>query len=259
MQQHRTPSPHSETLGIGERLRNAREAKGLTLAAAETLTHIRALYLQALEDEQFDRLPATVYTRGYLRTYAAALGLNSDELMEAYPLAFDAPAQPLVPAFPAEVPIRPAVPPSRLRRLVMIIGGAVVLVFVVLILIGYQQLRQFAKPVPPPAPPPAAAVAEPAHPPSPVAPGEPANQEPGAGAGVELVVQATGTSWLRVLADDQEIFQGLVHEGEVKVWRARERLTVRVGDTTAVSLQVNGQPVLSDVRRRVWEETFTAP
>lgn len=228
----------------------------MTLAAAETLTHIRALYLQALEDEQFNRLPATVYTRGYLRTYAATLGLNPDELMEAYPLAFDAPAEPLVPAFPSEVPIRPAVPPSRLRRLVMIIGGAVVLVFMVLILIGYQQLRQFAKPVPPPAPPPAAAVAEPVHPPSPAVPGETPNQEPGIG--VELVVQATGTSWLRVLADDQEIFQGLVHEGEVKVWRARERLTVRVGDTTAVSLRVNGQPVLSDVRRRVWEETFTA-
>ncbi len=256
MQQHRTPSPHSETLGIGERLRNAREAKGLTLAAAETLTHIRALYLQALEEEQFDRLPATVYTRGYLRTYAATLGLNPDELIEAYPLAFDAPAQPLVPAFPAEVPIRPAVPPSRVRRIIMIIGGAVVLVFIVLILIGYQQMRQFAKPVPPPAPP-EAAVAEPAHPPAPGEPGEPAGQTPGAG--VELVVQATGTSWLRVLADDEEIFQGLVHEGEVKVWRARERLTVRVGDTTAVSLQVNGQPVLSDVRRRVWEETFTAP
>lgn len=257
MQQHRTPSPHSETLGIGERLRNAREARGLTLAATETLTHIRALYLQALEDEQFDRLPATVYARGYLRTYAAAVSLDPDELMEAYPAAFSAPAQPLVPAFPAEVPIRPAVPPSRLRRLVMYVGGIVVLVLAILALIGYQQLRQFAQPVPPPAPRPIT-VAEPAHPPPPPAqPGEAPAPVPGTG--VELVIQATGTSWVRVLADDEEIFQGLVHEGEVKAWRARERLTVRVGDMTAVSVLVNGQPVQSEARRRVWEETFTAP
>src|SRR5438876_860666 len=85
MQEDRVPSSPDDLLGIGERLRNAREAKGLTLAVAETLTRIRATYLSALEEEQFARLPGAVYARGYLRTYALALGLDPDDLMEAYP------------------------------------------------------------------------------------------------------------------------------------------------------------------------------
>ena len=76
-------------------MRNAREAKGLTLAAAETLTRIRAVYLEALEEEKFDRLPGAVYARGYLRTYAPALGIDPDELMDAYPGAFNAPDEPI--------------------------------------------------------------------------------------------------------------------------------------------------------------------
>src|SRR2546430_13430502 len=95
MQEDRAPSSADGLLGIGERLRNAREAKGLTLAVAETLTRIRATYLSALEEEQFARLPGAVYARGYLRTYALALGLDPDDLMEAYPGAFSRSHEPI--------------------------------------------------------------------------------------------------------------------------------------------------------------------
>ncbi len=268
MQEHRVPSSRSDTLGIGERLRNAREAKGLTLAVAETLTRIRAVYLEALEEERFDRLPGPVYARGYLRTYALALGLDPDELMETYPGAFRTPDEPIFTSLPTEVPIRPAVPPSPLRRMAMYAGGAVLLIIAVLGFIGYQQLHQFAQPVPKPTPSPRAA-GEPTRPPgqadtSPASPTRPGPAQPAAptaipGGGVELTVQATGTSWLLVAADGEEVFQGLVHTGDVRVWRARERLTVRVGNNEGVSVLVNGQPVRHEVQHHVWEETFTAP
>ncbi len=259
MQERRSSSQH-ETLGIGERLRNAREARGLTLAAAETLTRIRATYLKALEDEQFDRLPASVYARGFLRTYAVALGLDPDELTEAYPAAFDTPEQPPVfSSLPAEIPIHPATPPSRARRIAVMVGAVALLIVSILGYIGLQQMRQFVQPVPPkPSP---AAVAEPARPAPPVAqPSQPAPPFAPPSipeGGIELMVQASGDSWLLVVADGEPAFQGLVHEGDVKVWRARERLTIRVGNTAAVSLRVNGQIVQPDARRRVWEQTFT--
>ncbi len=258
--QERGTSSQGETLGIGERLRNAREARGLTLAAAETLTRIRATYLKALEDEQFDRLPASVYRRGFLRTYAVALGLDPDELTEDYPAAFDTPTQPPVfSSLPAEIPIHPATPPSRARRIAITVGAVALLIIAILGFIGLQQMRQFAQPVPPKSPP--AVVAEPTSPVPPAAPPA-APLSPSAlpgvpEGGVEVMVQASGTSWLLVLADGEQVFQGLINEGDVKVWRARERLTVRVGNTAAISLRVNGQVVQPDPRRRVWEQTFT--
>jgi len=254
-------SSRGEALGIGERLRNAREAKGLTLTAAESLTRIRATYLLALEEERFDRLPASVYTRGFLRTYALALGLDPDELAEAYPAAFDAPEpRPVFSSLPVEIPIRPAAPPSRARRIAVTVGAAALFIFSLLGYIGLQEMRQFAQPVPPKSPP--AAAPQPALPPEaapPSQPATPAGPPGGAAGGVELTVQATGTSWLLVLADGDEVFQGFVRQGDVKVWRAQERLTVRVGNTTAVSLQVNGQVVTPVAGRRVWEQTFTPP
>ena len=269
MREDRAPSSPDDLFGIGERLRNAREAKGLTLAVAETLTRIRATYLAALEEEQFDRLPGAAYARGYLRTYALALGLDPDDLMEAYPGAFSQPHEPIFTSLPTEIPIRPAVPPSLTRRIALYAGGAILLVIAVLGLIGYQQLHQFAQPVPKPAPP---STSEPAHPaeepaPSPaspplagaVQPAAPAARAAIPGGGVELTVQATGPCWLLVSADGEEVFKGTVNAGDVRVWRARERVTVRVGNNEAVSVLVNGQPVHQDPRRQVWEETFTAP
>ena len=269
MQEDRAPSSPDDLLGIGERLRNAREAKGLTLAVAETLTRIRATYLSALEEEQFARLPGAVYARGYLRTYALALGLDPDDLMEAYPGAFSRSHEPIFTSLPTEIPIRPAVPPSVTRRIALYAGGAILLVIAILGIIGYQQLHQFAQPVPKPAPPPTSEPAHPAEEPAPspaspplagaVQPAAPAARAAIPGGGVELTVQATGPCWLLVSADGEEVFKGTVNAGDVRVWRARARVTVRVGNSEAVSVLVNGQPVQQDPRRQVWEETFTAP
>lgn len=262
MSQGRSVSP-LEPLGIGERLRNAREARGLTLSAAEGLTRIRAVYLQALEDEQFDRLPAPAYTRGYLRTYALALGLPANELVEMYPAAFGTSPRPVFSATPAQIPIRPTAPPSRLRHLVMYVGGTAVTVVLVLGFIGYQQLRQFAQPVPAVSPPSVDSAQPPVQPPSAAPPQAkpsvipvPQNTAPG---GVELALVATGTSWLNVVADGTEVFQGFVQAGDAPVWRARQRLTIRVGNMDAVTLRVNGQLLHPERQGKVWDGVFTAP
>jgi hypothetical protein len=256
---------HPDTSGIGDRLRNAREARGLTLAAAESLTRIRAVYLQALEDEQFDRMPGPVYARGYLRTYALALGLAPDELMETYPAAFGAADRPVFTPRPAQIPIRPTTPPSRLRRVMMYVGGAILTIVLILGFIGYQQLRQFAQPVPPSV---SAPVAEPVPPPAPPKPASVSPQakptvvsapQPAGNGGVELAVAARGSCWLYVVADGVEVFQGLVQAGDAPTWHARQRLTVRVGNVDVVALRVNGQLVQPQTQGKVWEGTFTAP
>ncbi|TML73142.1 MAG: helix-turn-helix domain-containing protein [Actinobacteria bacterium] len=80
---------------IGSSLREARLRQGLDFPELEQATKIRGKYLRALEDEQFDVLPAQTYVKGFLRNYAEYLGLDGqlyvDEYNSRYVLGEDAP------------------------------------------------------------------------------------------------------------------------------------------------------------------------
>ena len=69
---------------IGNSLREARLRQNLELTEAELATKIRGKYLRALEDEQFDLLPAETYVKGFLRTYAEWLGLDGQLYVDEY-------------------------------------------------------------------------------------------------------------------------------------------------------------------------------
>jgi cytoskeleton protein RodZ len=68
---------------IGQQLRQAREARQLTLEQVSRATFIRPHYIQALEAGEFGALPSVTQTRGFLRTYAGFLGLDVDGLIAA--------------------------------------------------------------------------------------------------------------------------------------------------------------------------------
>lgn len=70
-------------MSIGKQLRQAREARNLSLEQVAQATRIRVRYLQALEAEQFELLPSTAQVRGFLRAYAAQLNLDPLPLLAA--------------------------------------------------------------------------------------------------------------------------------------------------------------------------------
>jgi len=70
---------------VGQALAAKRGERGLTIEQVEASTRIRADHLRALEADQLDRLPAPVYAKGYLRTYATYLGLDAEELVAGLP------------------------------------------------------------------------------------------------------------------------------------------------------------------------------
>ena len=70
---------------LGTLLVRAREARGLTIEDAERDTRISRRYLQALESEQFDVIPAPVYARGFLRSYSQYLGIDPQEALAMFP------------------------------------------------------------------------------------------------------------------------------------------------------------------------------
>jgi hypothetical protein len=93
---------------IGNSLREARLRQTLDFPEIEQATKIRGKYLRALEDEQFDVLPAQTYVKGFLRSYAEYLGLDGQLYVDEYNSRFVVGEE--------ESPSRPrrsAPPPSR--------------------------------------------------------------------------------------------------------------------------------------------------
>jgi transcriptional regulator with XRE-family HTH domain len=114
---------------IGATLREARMRLRIDISEIEAQTKIRAKYLRALENEEWNLLPGPTYVKSFLRTYAEALGLDAKLLVEEYKLRHerlsDVELQPIVPATTFDRRRAPAV---RLSR-----GWAIGLVVVVLI------------------------------------------------------------------------------------------------------------------------------
>jgi cytoskeleton protein RodZ len=70
--------------GIGWTLREARKRRKVDLSEVEATTKIRLRHLQAIENEEWDALPGDPYTRGFIRTYGAFLGLDGERLADEY-------------------------------------------------------------------------------------------------------------------------------------------------------------------------------
>ena len=69
---------------IGDNLREARHNRKVSLEDASRATRIKIEILEQLEADEFDRLAAPTYTKGFLRLYAEYLGLDSQSIVEAY-------------------------------------------------------------------------------------------------------------------------------------------------------------------------------
>src|SRR5689334_4249430 len=69
---------------IGNSLREARMRQGLDYNQVELGTKIRAKYIRALEEEQFEVLPSGTYIKGFLRSYADFLGLDGQLYVDEY-------------------------------------------------------------------------------------------------------------------------------------------------------------------------------
>src|SRR5690625_2610703 len=72
------------SMEIGVRLKEAREAKKLSLESLQETTKIQKRYLVAIEQGDFHVLPGKFYARAFIKEYALAVGLNPDELLEEY-------------------------------------------------------------------------------------------------------------------------------------------------------------------------------
>jgi len=227
-------------IGIGNVLRQAREAKNLSLADVEKEIKIRSRYLEALENEEFDVLPGNVYMLGFLRSYASFLGLDANELVGQLKNHLHPEDEEK-----EEVRARPAVYPSSGRSIgkkvkLLAVGLAVCLAIAyVFSAVTREPVPQVADvPVETPAVEEAPQVSE-------------GGSEDGEAViapreeGLELVLQVSdqpgSRCWVEVRADGEKIFSGILEAGARQSFTAEESFWLKAGNAGVLSVTYNGQ------------------
>jgi cytoskeleton protein RodZ len=254
---------------LGDLLRKAREAKGVTLADAEEATRIRIRYLEALEFGDEQSLPARVYVEGFVRNYAVYLGLPPQDVMMRYRAAHAALA-PEMPSLHAAIhPVR-LPDPGRWFRFLMalaLLAGLVAGGYYLGNLLPPLSLdpSSFGLPafnlpfltppevLPDPAEPTPEPTLAPAPAPTPTATVSPAAEEtPAPSPTVEptatrvpeirVEVRLTSSAWLRVTLDGVMAFEGLLAAGENRTWTARDKVGMLSGNAGGTEVTVDGVP-----------------
>lgn len=223
--------PDAEAISFGTWLRRQRELREISLREIADVTKISIRYLEALEQDRFDVLPAPVFARGFLREYARFVGLDPDEVVNTYLTAQRAPES------------EEALPESAGRRArglertsgLLLTGAVVALLSGVAGLAYFMERSQSeARPEPPPS----------AVPPlqQPVGPVDPTASEPSPSIPLLVAIDFRDNCWVEAIIDDSRRISELHVPGESLRLEAQSRVVLTVEDPEAVLVEVNGRP-----------------
>lgn len=228
---------------IGDRLRHARVARGLSLSDIADRTKISPPSLMAMERSDFGRLPGGVFRRAYVRAFAEEVGLDADTLVREYRARYE----------PDEIPAPPVSVRRELLGRLRAWHGAVALVLVGLLIAFATQPGGEAQPE--------AMIADAdrtagdgddaTRAPDTQAADSAAAGEPGdvlfAGADTDpdaaplrLKLQLSSPSWISVYADGERVVYRLMRGGESVRVEALRAITLHAGDAGAVDYGLNG-------------------
>jgi len=231
-------------VSVGQTLREARERTGRSVDEVSQATRIRAAVIRAIEDDNFAPCGGDVYARGHIRSIAAVVGANAEELIAEYDATHHASRVSVSESLEAEVA---DVRASQRRGPSWAAAAAVVLI--ALIVYGVVQLvTPPASSGPGIAAPSSSATAPSAPAPVAPAPTPSASSSPeviAARESVSVVVDAARrASWIRVTdSAGQTVFEGLLNPGDRQEFSDPTELSFVIGDAGAVDLTVNGESV----------------
>lgn len=224
---------------VGQRLRQAREAAGYSLAEVSARSHMPVRVLAALEAGDWATIGAPVFVRGQVRGYARALGLTLGD--DALPSPLTTSQIPSL-VSRAHVPRYRHVAENLVRRGVYVVLTVSLVVPVWLATRGHLDPgRPSVEPLDLPVVNAATATAPPERTPM-VASLAPLAAPPSVSA--ELVLQLSGDSWVQLFAADGRVVErGLLRAGERRPLRAGEIARVVVGNVAAAQLTRGGEGV----------------
>lgn len=216
---------------IGEILRKRREALRLDLREVAGSLRIRHEYLKALEENAAGKLPAAVYTKGYIRAYAQFLGIDPNPLIAAYS-GQQAEADPE----PRPEPVS-SKGNAPLRKVLLAVPLLIVLCLGLFFLLSRATPQKQDRTLEVTAP---QAHKESRLPEVPVAPSNQARPfSDGRQQGYMLHVTAVEKTWLRVEIDAGRFEEALLKPGESKEWRSQTGFNLKIGNAGGIRLMLN--------------------
>jgi cytoskeleton protein RodZ len=222
---------------FGEWLRRQREMREINLRDIADRTKISLRYLEAMEADRFDLLPAPIFAKGFLREYARYVGLSPDEVVNHY-LAVHQPEEPGQPGDATLIAM------ERKRRkkgrswtwgLFLLLAGALLLAL--LALFSWLADKQEDEPA---ATPPQVVAPQPT--PQPVAAPPPAPLEEAPRAPLQVTLDFSADCWVRVIVDGKPVLEEQRVQGESLQFDAQQSVAVKLGNASAGDIQVNGYP-----------------
>lgn len=229
-------------LTFGEELRRERLIREVSLEEISASTKISIRLLTALESSDVKRLPAPVFTRGFIRSYSRHLGLDPDEMVNAY-LADLAPDKARDGVGGRKGSLRSRLFRGRRGAAGTIVVSVAAILLVLGLIVRPERRKETAASL-------SARVVAPVSfknvavspGPAPRIQDEVAAPEP-TPSGVKMTLEFEQDSWTEVSADGAPLFSGLIRRGTTREFQAREGFRLTLGNAGGVRVTVDGRPL----------------
>ena len=217
------PEGNHEGESFGSWLRGQREVRGVDLETIAQSSKINIRYLELLEEDRFDLLPASIFVRGFLREYARIVGLDADEVLNFHHVASAAAEH----ERPAEESARNPGSTWLAGRTVAVLVALAVLAAAIVWFSGRDRdsgevLEAMAPPV---------TEIAPELPPTDSVPERP----------LRVTMEFRGTSWVDVYVDGERSVSELRVQGESLTVGADEEVRLMLSSVAVTTIEVNGE------------------
>ena len=247
---------------VGYTLRQERERQNLSISDIEQGTSIRALYIEAIENGEYDKLPGAIYTKGFIKNYAKFLDMDAEAAAKEFAADMAELSAETEAADAAETATENVVEPEKKfepkpekksigysiqdsgnNRSNFLIVAAVVLIAAIAggVWSWFSSSESDVAAVNPPAQQqtqPVNPEPVPADNPTPVAKAEPA---PPPVDKVEVQARFNDRCWALVTVDGTVVQEGVIEGGQTLSWEGKENITFRLGNAGAVEFFQGGK------------------
>jgi cytoskeleton protein RodZ len=263
---------------FGAQLKHAREQRGISLRQISSATKISTTALEALERDDFSRLPGGIFSRAFVRAYALEVGLDPEQTVQEFLVEYERHANSAEEGEAPEVTADDRAFLERQRRAALWLRASLIVILLgsVAAIVAWRvsarakpqaQTANLAVPVDEPAPPvsssapvnpPASSqsaspartdvpAVAPAIKPAPDPPAAAPTGRPAATAGptdnqqVLVHLEATADCWVRATVDGRVDFQQILHAGEKRDVKLGREVRLQVGNAGALKWGINGR------------------
>jgi len=221
------------SVALGDLLRNAREAKGMSVEQVAAVTRLNYQFIEAMEEGRWDKLPGQVYLRPFAKTYAEALGLD---IKEVYKIIDGIAPETAAPEQPSE-------PEKRRRdyRLPLVILTGIAIIILIYLVVDFQRNTEVKVSEIDVIP---AEVSIPKKAPMWSRPWQsPAEWESAHPGTHRLRLEATDQVWGSVFSGSDTLFAGFINAGGAKTLYSNEQFVINLGRNDCISGYFDGDPV----------------